>query len=305
VSNTPQTTSEFKILGAFAGSVGLFSIALYFTGWIYRWAYYGFFRIELNALNLPAQSFFFVPIQVFLGSPQTFLQALLALIIAVLLIRVTLWLLQPPNPQPTNNLSSVGSSSANSFQLRVLRLFQRLNRSKLVSRLFFLARWFIDKLRYIARILPSPLLKDLVIVAWILTILFWVARSQGEADARRAAVNDTSALPIITLVHPNKELGLGRNPKDLFTDSISKKTRVIGDIGLFEKLQGQETNDTANPSQPTVWRLLVNSNGWLYIFRTLPQNADPSKRPIVLAIREGGGEQMMILSPTTSETQSP
>ncbi|NJR74465.1 MAG: hypothetical protein HC773_14090 [Scytonema sp. CRU_2_7] len=65
MSNTPQTTSEFKILGAFAGSVGLFSIALYFTGWIYRWAYYGFFRIELNALNLPAQSFFFVPIQVF------------------------------------------------------------------------------------------------------------------------------------------------------------------------------------------------------------------------------------------------
>ncbi|NJR74464.1 MAG: hypothetical protein HC773_14085 [Scytonema sp. CRU_2_7] len=238
------------------------------------------------------------------------MQALLALIIAALLIRVTLWLLQPPNPQPTSNLSSVGSSSANSFQLQVLRLFQRLNRSKLVSRLFFLARWFIDKLRYIARILPLPLLKDLVIVAWILTILFWVARSQGEGDARRAAVNDTSALPIITLVHPDKELGLGRNPNpktndEVFTDSTSKKTRIIGDIGLFKKLQVDATNDTANPSQPTVWRLLVNSNGWLYIFRTLPQNADPSKRPTVLAIREGGGEQMMILSPTASDTQSP
>ena len=303
MSKTPQTTNEFKFLGAFASLVGLFSLALYFTGWVYRWAYYGFFRIELNALNLPAQSFFFVPIQVFLGSLQAFLHALLALIIAVVLIQGTLWLLLPSTIKKTSNLIHVRSSN--------------VNRSRLPKR-------FINKLRYgIAQVFPSPLFKDLVIVAWVLVVLFRLAQLQGEIDAQLAVFNDTSALPVITLVHPEKELGLGRNPQDLFTDPISQNTRVIGDVGLFNRVQADATNDTAAPNQPTAWRLLVNSNGWLYIFRTLPKNLYctpdwsyifrtllkipkcPRSPVIVLAIQEGGSEQIMILSPLTSDSQSP
>ena len=291
MSKTPQTTNEFKFLGAFASLVGLFSIALYFTGWVYRWAYYGFFRIELNALNLPAQSFFFVSIQVFLGSFQAFFHALLALIITVVLIQVTLWLLLPSTLKKTSNLIYIKSSDVNRSRL-----------PKLISP----AQWFITKLRYgIAQVFPSPLLKDLVIVAWVLVVLFWVSKCQGEADARRAAFNNTSTLPVVTLVHPEKGLGLGRNPQDLFTDPTSKKTRVIGDVGLFNRIQAEATNDTAKPNQPTSWRLLVNSNGWLYIFRTFPKNADAKRQPLVLAIQEGGNEQMMILSPLTSDSQSP
>jgi hypothetical protein len=141
-------------------------------------------------------------------------------------------------------------------------------------------------------------------VAGLLTVLFWLAKCYGEVDAKIAASNDTS-LPIITLVHPDKGLGLGRNPQDLFTDTMSSKTRVIGDVGLFNKVQAEVTNDTANPNQPTSWRLLVNSNGWLYIFQTLPKDADAKRRPLVLAIQQGGREQMMILSPWTFDSQSP
>lgn len=319
MSDTPQTTNESKILGAFAGSVGIFSIALYFTGWIYRWAYFGFFKLELNALNLPAQSFFFVSIQVFLGSLQAFFQASLALIIVGILIRVTLWLLLPPSPKQANHPSLEEPTRVKAFQSKVDQLIQKLWRSRIVSKLHSLLRslvelvkiiglpvlWLIYRLRYVARIFPPSVLKDLVIVTWILTCLFWIARWQGEVDARRAAVNETSALPVITLVHNEKGLGIGRGlseaPNKIPLDPSLEKTRIIGDAGLFEKLRGKETIYAGDPTQPTAWRLLINTNGWIYVFKALPPNTDSNQRPLVIAIREGGGEQLMILSPTASK----
>lgn len=320
MSDHAQTSNEVKILGAFAGSVGLFSIALYFTGWIYRWAYFGFFRLELNALNFPAQSFFFVPIQVFLGSRERFLQALLALVVAAALIRVTLWLILLPDG--TSYEPSTSNQEHRSSH-QISQLIQTLGRLQFASRLHPLGRWLIrlvrklllpinwlvSRLRYIAQIFPSSFLKDLVVVAWILIILFWLARWQGEADARYAASNDTSWLPVITLVHTEKGLGIGQgvsdDPNKLPLDAPIDKARIIGDAGLFEKLRGKEATYPGGSNSPMPWRLLINSNGWLYLFQSLPQNADPKRRPLIIATREGGGEQIMILSPTTSEAKSP
>ena len=55
---------------------------------------------------------------------------------------------------------------------------------------------------------------------------------------------------------------------------------------------------------PSVWRSLFERNGWIYIFQALPSNATPKQRPLVLAIRESGnGDQLLILSPETANKQ--
>ena len=55
---------------------------------------------------------------------------------------------------------------------------------------------------------------------------------------------------------------------------------------------------------PRVWRSLIERNGWIYIFQALPSNATPKQRPLVLAIRESGnGDQLLILSPETANKQ--
>jgi hypothetical protein len=254
VSKTHRATNQYQILGAFISVITPLSIALYFTGWIYRWAYFGFFRIQLTTLDLPAQSFFFIPFQVFFGSPQAFIKALLIIGLAIICILLSL---------------------------------NFLNWRRVVRRLFL------------------PLLKDFVIVAWILTALFWIARWQGEVDAWQAAVNNTSLLPVVTVVQTDKGLGLGYSPKDS-TYSPLEKARIIGDVGLFvNKLRGQEVKIPGTPSQVGDWRLLINNKGWLYLFQALSPNVDDKRGPLVLAIREGGGDQLVILSPTAFEEKSP
>jgi hypothetical protein len=282
MSESPETSNEFKVLGAFASVIGLLSIALYFTGWIYRWAYFGSFQLELTKLNFPAESFFFAPIQVFLGSIQALSHAVLGIIVAIILIKFNLWLLQP--------VKTPEIVTASRFQAQIHRFSQGLHRF-----------WITRKLRSVAAIFPIPLLKDLVIVAWLLMALFWVARWQGVVNAQKDMRNDLSSLPVVALLQPEKEFGLGRNLENLFIDPSLQKTRLIGDVGLFEQLQKIDTRVPGDSSESGDWRLLVSSNGWLYLFRTLPQNlVSEKRRPLVLAVREGG-EQMMILSPTASE----
>lgn len=278
MSQNPQTTDGSKVLAAFAGTLTVFSIALYFVGWIYRWAYFGFFRIQLTTLDLPAQSFFFVPLQVFLGSPQSLIKALLLLGCAVLVTVLILVLLKAI----AKKLESASGKN------------QKANR-----------KWLNSAQQWSAEGLNSALVKDLVIVASILIALYWIARLQGEADAWQAAVNDTSPLPVISLVQTEKGLGLGYNPKDATYPSLDK-ARIIGDVGLFvNNLRGQEVKTPGTSAQVGDWRLLISSKGWLYIFQALPPKTDKAKRPVILAVREGGGEQLLILSPTASDGQSP
>lgn len=274
MSSGSQEPSTPQLLGAFVSLLGILGIFLYFTGWIYRWAYFGFFELEVTTLSLPLESFLIVPIQVILGDFWIFSKAVLAVVIAVALIQITLWLLSP-TAFKTSNISH-----------------SRLNR--FVKKLH--GCW-LKGLRSFARLVPLTLLREMAIVAWILLVLFWVAYWQGSADARRDAINQTSTRPIVTLVSPSDKIALGRNLDDLLLDPSKKGFRITGDVEQFNQIFGRETNDITNPNQPTVWRLLVENNNWVYLFPTLPPKATTNQRPPVLAINTGDGRvQLLILS---------
>ena len=283
--NAPQPPSQTKILGTFASLVGLLGLFLYFTGWIYRWAYYSFFKLEITRLDLPFKSFFFVPIQVFLGDIWAFGRTALFVIATIILIKFTLWLLQPLNPLEVN--------PSNQGRSRLIGFAQKLHRSP-IARI----------LRSLAEVFPRSLRNDTIIVTWLLVALFWLARIQGTIDARRDAINDTSLLPVVTFVTPEKGSVLGRNLDNVFVNPSLKGYRIIGDKGLFDSLRGRETNDVATPDNPIVWRLLLENNGWFYLFPALPPKADRDRRPPVLAIRANGSGELMILSPTYTTPNS-
>jgi hypothetical protein len=278
-SSKPQAA----ILGAFAGLLGLLSIALYFTGWIYRWTYFSFFYLEIATLDFPPQSFFLVPIQVFLGSNQARFQTLLAIATMIGLICLSLWIVQP---------ASATTTGPRSPWRRGLDKLDRL--------------WILQRLRSLMSLVPASLLRDSIIVAWVLVGLFWIAQVQGLADARRDARIDTSALPVVTIISNQRTPAFGRSLIDLFTDPSLQNFKIIGDVGLFEQqFQGKEVNETGDIANPLVWRLLIADAGWLYIFRSLPANVDPQKSPVVIALREGRpGEQMLIFSSAPAQVKS-
>jgi hypothetical protein len=270
---SPQKT---EILGTFASILGLLGIFLYFTGWTYRWVYFGWFQIEINRLDLPVRSFLFVPIQVFFGTPSASLLTLFAIIVGTILIKLTLWLVQPLPTKST--LWSVQSVANNPHQ------FQHK-----LQQLLAIPRFFAD-------IIPPALRKDLIVVIWLLIILFQLAKYQGTIDARRDAVNETSTLPVITLVLPEKQIALGRNLDNLLLDPSLKGYRIIGNKELFDYLRGKENNDSGtNP--PRVWRLLLENNKWTYVFPALSAQSPDDERPPLLAINQDKEGQLMILAP--------
>jgi hypothetical protein len=66
----------------------------------------------------------------------------------------------------------------------------------------------------------------------------------------------------------------------------------------FKNIIGQETNDLTDPQKPIIWRLLIESNDWVYVFPSMPSDAQFNQRPPVLAINRGdGGVQLLIISP--------
>lgn len=271
MSNPNSPSQGTQILGTFASLLGLLGIFLYFTGWIYRWAYFGWFRVEINRLDLPLRSFLFVPIQVFCGDFWAFLRTLLALVGVAIAIQFTLWISHPPSYRIVNQ-----------FKRKFHQLFHPL--------------------RLLTGVIPDSLRKDLIAVIWLLIAFFWLARYQGSIDADRDAVNDTSTLPVITLVLPEKQIVIGRNPDDVFTDPSLKSYRIIGETKLLEDLRGKETNDSkVNP--PRVWRLLIQNNNWTYVFRALSPHSADNERPAILAIREDREGQLMILAPDVPKSQ--
>lgn len=279
MSNNSESPSETKILGTFASLVGLLSIFLYFTGWLYRWAYYSFFQIEITRLDLPVRSFLFVPIQVFLGDIWAFGRTVLVVIVTIIAIKFTVWLLQP--------LNTSTDSHSNYLRRSPLReLGQKFHKSPISQ-----------TIRLLAEVFPRSFRNDTIIVAWLLVSLFWSARIQGTIDARRDAINDTSLLPVVTFVTPEKGSVLGRNLDNLLVNPSLKGYRIIGNKGLFDDLRGRETNDVDSPDDLRVWRLLLENNGWFYLFPALPPKADRDRRPPILAIRANGSGELMILSP--------
>ena len=272
-----QNSSNANLLGSFTGLLGVLGIFLYFTGWIYRWAYFGFFEVEITTFSLPPESFLLVPIQVILGGSWIFFHSLLVLFITLFFIQFTLWIIRSP-------MASSSHSRSHS------------PKGRFTEKLYDF--WLFKPLRSFAQLLPQPFRYEIVIVAWILAALFWVARWEGTADAFRDAVNETSTRPIVTLVSPGDKMALGRNLDDLVIDPPLKGYRIIGDVEQFKQIFRRETNHTTtDPQQRIVWRLLIENNNWVYLFPAMPSRAKINQRPPVLAINTGDGHvQLLILS---------
>ena len=143
------------------------------------------------------------------------------------------------------------------------------------------------------------LIDEIVIVAWLLTALFFLGQSQGKVDAIRESRNETSSLPVVTLITPEDKIPLRRKISDLTDDPNRSSFRAIGDIELYEKLLERDYNNKTDDNFPqVVWRLLIDRSGQYYIFPSLPKNAPLNARPPVVVIQQNAeGEYIVILSP--------
>ncbi|MEH2206100.1 MAG: hypothetical protein V7K53_18815 [Nostoc sp.] len=290
---TQVPNQETNILGKFTSVLGLLGAALFFAGWIYRWSYFYFFQLEVNTLDLPAQSFLIVPLQIFFGDGWTICKTAIAFFIAAIAIQATLWLIK-----------IISDTVVSASQLLVSRIISATQhkRSWTAKRLKSIAEFSSGQLRSVDFL--RSLVNEIVIVSWVLIVIFWLARWQGVTDARRDA-GQNSTLPVVALITPEEKFALGRKLDDIFADPSLKGYRIIGDRGLFDDLRGREDNDISNQKQPRVWRLLLERGGWIYLFRALPSNAKPDELPSVLAIQESDKGHIIIRSPEVSKTTSP
>ncbi|MDZ8263129.1 hypothetical protein [Nostoc sp. ChiQUE01b] len=297
---TQTPNQETNILGKFTSVLGLLGAALFFAGWIYRWSYFYFFQLEVNTLDLPAQSFLIVPLQIFLGDGWTICKSAIAFFVAAIAIQATLWLIKI--------ISDTVVSASQLLLSRIISATQH-KRSWTAKRLKSLAEFSSGQLRSVDFL--RSLVNEIVIVSWVLIVIFWLARWQGIADAQRDA-GQNSTLPVVALITPEEKFAVGRKLDDIFADPSLKGYRIIGvgvarrrHRGLFDDLRGREDNDISNPKQPRVWRLLLERGGWIYLFRALPSNAKPGEIPSVLAIQESEKGHIIIRSPEASKTSSP
>ena len=136
------------------------------------------------------------------------------------------------------------------------------------------------------------LLDETIILCWLLTACFWLAQSRGEADAWRDAVNETSSLPVVTLVVREDTVPLGINPDEVRNP---QGIRIIGDDLSYQQLLGGAIN---NPNQNRVWRLLIDVDGDYYVFPTLAQRQETRRPPVVVVPRSQEGDRLIILRPT-------
>ncbi|MGB3638701.1 MAG: hypothetical protein WBA39_14170 [Rivularia sp. (in: cyanobacteria)] len=304
-------SQNINILGSIAALIGIISIFTYFTGWVYRWSYFGFFELDINSIELTFESFFLVPIQVFLGDLYKIILATIVIIITLNIIKITLLII---NQLSSSNYKHRSPLLIIKLQIRLIKLIDKLpsgldkkKLKKIISSKISLAI-FIKKLhnfylfkllRSFAQIFPQPLRNEIAIVAWVLTALFWFAQYQGHVDAFRDAVDKTSTRPIVTLVTKKENLAIGRelgNENEL--DNLNKipslkDFRIVGDVKQFYQIWGKETN----LNQPITWRLLLQNDDWVYLFPALPSPAKPNHRPPLLVINsEQGQVQMLILS---------
>ncbi|MDZ8029091.1 MAG: hypothetical protein RMX97_31015 [Nostoc sp. DedQUE11] len=290
MTQAPNSNQETNILGKFTSVLGLLGAALFFAGWIYRWSYFYFFQLEINTLDLPAQSFIIVPLQIFLGDGWAIFKSAIAFFVTAIAIQVTLWLIK---------IVTDTVVSANQLLLTRIISATQHKRSWMAKQLKSLAEFGFGQLRSVEFV--RSLVNEIVIVSWVLIAIFWLARWQGIADARRDA-GQNSTLPVIALVTPEEKFAVGRKLDDIFGDPDLKGYRIIGDRGLFEDLRGTEDNDISNPKQPRVWRLLLERGGWIYLFQALPPNAKLNEIPSVLAIQENDKGHIIIRSPEVSKT---
>ena len=250
-------------LGKLAGSVGLLAIALFFTGWIYRWHYFTYFQVEPTSLGLSVESASIAAFSLLFGSPWAiarFLGGLGLAFVGILFtfkaIRICRRLLAPGLGRLEQNLGLAGN------QLQQLRLL-------------------------------GSLVDELVIVLWLLLVLYGLAAGQGLADARRDAVDDTSTLPVIAIAMAGKDAVIGRDPDQLLINPNG--VRLFGSRERYDALLGAELNPVGGGRR---WRLLSDAGGQLLVFPSLPAAEVGGKSPPVLIFPDGGkGDRLIILSP--------
>jgi uncharacterized membrane protein len=288
VSETPSSAPKTKLLAEFIGQASVFGIFLYFTGWIYRWAYFGYYQIDINTLSLSQQSFLIVPLQVFLGSLAAAGRALLLLVSLMFVISAISVVVQSARETFGTHAYELETTKYNLWKTKPNEtpvLFQR----------------------FVVNTLLLPFVVDIVIVLIVLASLFGLASLQGNDDAKRDAFNETSTLPIITYISHSEEFPLGRNLAQPLLNPALKSFRVIGDFNLFRQLQGRDLTDKTIPNQP-VWRMLLGDNNWIYLIPSIPGGIpqNPSIRPPVVAMRTANNiSDLMLLSPSQSANQNP
>lgn len=290
--STPPNPHEPNLLGKLTSLVVLLGAGLYFTGWTYRWAYFHFFNIEVTTLNLPLESFYLAAFHALFGNPLTILRTAVALILTAIAIHLTLWLIQNPMMATLTTLTK----GVRSRLLRYARQHPNAWLTQIVKSLINFSSTQFNSIQFL-----SSLIIEIVIVLWGLTALFWLAQWQADTDAWLDAVNETSTLPVVTFVTPQDNAALGRKLDNPLVDPSG--FRIIGDQSLYQRLFGKELT---NPEKSIVWRLLIDRDGYFYIFPALPDKRDRSlSPPVVMMYESEGGDQLMILSPQPSQTRSP
>lgn len=314
---SPQPSPESNILGNFASVIGLLGAALFFTGWIYRWSYFSCFQLNIITLDLPVESFFLVPLQVFLGDGWTIVKSAIAFLLTSLAIYHTLWLVESINKTIATKIYRINRLWRLSADTRRLSLLHRFLKSWL--------RFNVNRSNSIK--LLRSLVDEIIIVGWVLLVLFWSAYHQGIADARRDA-GENSSLPAVALIAKQDNIALGRKLDDDTLRSSGKGFKAIGDLGLFtdlsntdynhtriskeklQKLQQQEGNKLTpeqlleKSKEPRVWRLLLERGNWIYLLPALTkeEQKNPKARPPVMAIQQSqSGDQLLIISPAPSQ----
>ena len=254
---------------------GLIGAALFFSGYVYRWAYFSYYLINLTDLNFPAETYPIVPIQIFCGTLGLLLRTVGFILLGAVGIRSVLWGLQQGETW-TRGLANQAPRSIRGM-----------------------ARWLAELTHAL-----SAFLREATIVLGILTILFWASRWQGTADARRDAYTNTSTLPTIALVmsEEGSKVALGRSLSDATLDPSLQGFRLFGDRSLFNEIYRKEDSNPDNLQNPRIWRILSNQGQWIYLFSSLPGSPGRgNERPLVLGIQQTGGEQQLILGPAQED----
>lgn len=250
-------------LAKLAGSVGVLTVVLFFTGWMYRWHYYTYFQVEPTSLGLSVESTFIAAYAVLLGSPQAVFRLLLGLALVVVAIALT---------------------------FRAIRASRWL----LLPALRWVGGWFGLSRRQLKQLLSLASLADeVVIVLWLLLLLHGLAGMQGLHDARRDAVDQTSTLPLITIAMNGREAVIGRDLDQILANP--QGVRLFGGRERYEALLGRELN---GPEGALTWRLLSDAGGQLLVIPSLRAQDAAGKAPPVLLFPEGGkGDTLIFLSP--------
>ncbi len=176
------------MFGKIASLLSLLGIGLYFTGWVYRWAYFGYFQVEINNLDFSLESFLIAPIQVFFGYLsigdfstiwRTIWIGIFTFMIIIIVIQVNLIILEFCREKSTYII--------NKWRLKLLRWSLTTKHHK-ITRPFQSFLYFkqFNLIRY-----DKVLINETIIVTWLLTALFFLGQSQGKVDAIRDSRNET------------------------------------------------------------------------------------------------------------------